>query len=471
MTSEHEFETLLRSWLDESAQTPAHPDRALASALSETARTRPRPAWLVRLGGEPMGDGSRAGLHRIVPIGLAAATILVAVAIGVGFILRPDRNIGPSPAPRQSVRPSPTSNATPIPRPASWTVTGSMTTIRAYHTATLLRNGQVLVVGGSEEDCCGNPGMLASAELYDPSTGTWSATGPLTTPHQFHTATRLNNGKVLVAGGGDGLNGMGVIASAELYDPNTGAWSATGPLIMGRANPTATLLADGRVLLVGGYGPGAGANGFLASAELYDPNTGTWSATASMSVGRTGHSAALLADGRVLVAGGDGGDGPQASAEVYDPSTGTWSLTQSMEQPRWSFTATVLADGRVLVAGGESSSSHIVSSAELYDPNTGTWSATGGMGTPRDAHRAVLLADGRVVVVGGSELSARSSAPLSAEVYDPTSGRWQAIGAAGIPRGFPTATLLADGEVLLVGGLWDGRPLAVAELLDLGSGS
>jgi hypothetical protein len=167
---------------------------------------------------------------------------------------------------------------------------GSLSTARYGHTSTLLSNGKVLVAGGS------NGSYLASAELYDPTSGTWAATGSLNTARQMHTATLLSNGKVLVAGGFNG----GTLASAELYDPASGTWAATGSLNTARWIHTATLLSNGKVLVAGGID---NVGNPFASAELYDPASGTWTATGSLNTGRYDHTATLLPNGKVLVAG------------------------------------------------------------------------------------------------------------------------------------------------------------------------
>jgi hypothetical protein len=167
--------------------------------------------------------------------------------------------------------------------------------------------------------------MLASAEIYDPKTGTFSPTGAMTGRRAYDAATLLADGRVLVAGGSTGSTDL---ASAEIFDPKTGAFSATGPLTVARIYQTATLLADGRVLVAGGGGDYTNRL-FLASAEIFDPKTGTFSATGPMTEARTYHGATLLADGRVLVTGGFGALAPLASAEIFDPKTGTFSPTGS----------------------------------------------------------------------------------------------------------------------------------------------
>jgi N-acetylneuraminic acid mutarotase len=213
-----------------------------------------------------------------------------------------------------------------------------MGTARLEHTATLLADGRVLVAGGQGESTTDNPTGLASAELYDPASGTFSPTGPMAGKRVLHTATLLADGRVLVTGGAQTLLvGAGFpLASGEIYDPKSGTFSPTGSMATARVGDTATLLADGRVFVAGGEDvPNAEVVSakMLASAELYDPKTGMFSPTASMSVGRAGQTATPLADGRVLLAGGveavtATGPGPfLASAELFDPKTGTLSAT------------------------------------------------------------------------------------------------------------------------------------------------
>ena len=260
------------------------------------------------------------------------------------------------------------------PKTGTFSQTGSMTTTRENHTATLLADGRVLITGGNDVGWH----AVATAELYDPKTGTFSPTASMAVARAYHTATLLADGRVLIAGGDPAAWGSAgpPIASAELFDPKTGKFTATGVMEGGRAYHVATPLSDGRVLITGG----SDANGDFTSAELYDPKTGTFSRTGSMTVARTYHTATLLPDGRVLVAGG-GGDYSNlkflATAELYDPKTGAFTATGSMADARTYHGATLLSDGHVLVTGGYGAQAPLPS-AELYDPTTGTFSPAGG---------------------------------------------------------------------------------------------
>lgn len=297
------------------------------------------------------------------------------------------------------------------PATGTWSLTGSLNTPRYLHTETLLPNGKVLVAGKPDSS------TLASAELYDPDTGTWSITGGLNTARFWHTATLLTNGKVLVVGGAGGETG--ILNTAELYDPITETWSATGSLETARYGHTATLLQNGKVLIAGGSDDDD-LDSTLASAELYDPATGTWSVTGSLHHPRLS-TATLLPNGKVLVAGGYTKDHVSHgswvasipvslnSVELYDPGTGTWSITASLNTSRSFHTATLLPNGKVIVAGGDywlasnaCPCSHIdLNSAELYDPASGTWSISANLNTARDYHSATLLGSGKVLVAGG----------------------------------------------------------------------
>jgi hypothetical protein len=327
--------------------------------------------------------------------------------------------------------------------------TGSLNVARNTHTATLLKDGKVLVAGGLTSSLS----FIPSTELYDPASGIWSTTGSMSVGRAFHTATLMNNGKVLVAGGGSDIT--------ELYDPTTGIWSTTGSMSGLRYHHTATLLDNGKVLVAGGQStPDFSATPF-ASAELYDPITGIWSTTGSMSVGRADHTATLLNNGKVLVAGGQVRYSTIASAELYDPDAGTWSTTGSMSVGRNTPTATLLKDGQVLVAGGYGDVwPYQVASAELYDQDAGTWSTTGSMNIGRNGHTTTLLKNGKVLVAGGWD---GSSTIASTELYDPDTGTWSITDSMNIGRNGHTTTLLNNGQVLVAGG-GGVPPLDSAEL-------
>ena len=333
-----------------------------------------------------------------------------------------------------------------------WSYTGSLNTPRSSHTATLLLDGKVLVAGGSYFS--GDRFQpLDSAELYDPATRKWNATGRLNVPRPGgHTATLLPDGKVLIVGGFDQTSDQGR-NGAELYDPMNERWSVTGSLNTPRFHHTATLLKNGKVLVVGGgelidwyY------NSPLDTVELYDPDTGTWSFTGNLNTAVSSHTATPLQNGKVLVLA-------TGSAELYDPDTGIWSSVGSVGGyiGRSDHTATLLPDGRVLIVGGDPSPGGPIPPAQLYDPDTGEWSIAGHLihYEARVEHTATLLPDGKVLVAGGSGVfggGVYSFALRSSELYDPDTGTWSFAGDSNTPRDYHTATLLPDGRPLLVGG-------------------
>jgi WD40 repeat protein len=282
-----------------------------------------------------------------------------------------------------------------------------MVTQHVFQTATLLNSGQVLVAGGGTN----------AAELYNPATGTWALTGSMTASRTWATATLLNNGQVLVAGG---QNASGTpLSSAELYNPATGKFTATGSMTTGRVQASAALLNNGQVLVAGG-----GAS----TAELYNPATGKFTATGSMDVGRRQSNAVRLQDGDVLVTSGIGAGGP--FAELYHPATGTWSdaiggmaTCTPVQDCRFYSSETLLANGNVLVAGGMTglaSNPSTTATAMVYNPATNAWTATGAMNTNRGQQTATLLNNGQVLVAGGISFHAHRAAELaSAELYTP----------------------------------------------------
>jgi hypothetical protein len=316
-----------------------------------------------------------------------------------------------------------------------------MSTSRAVHTATLLPNGEVLITGGFNA-----AGLtLATAELFDPESRTFASTGTMNVPRLSHTATLLPGGKVLIAGGlnGDWLN------SAELYDPATGSFSLTGQMSTPRSDHVAVMLTNGKVLLVAGVGAGYT---FLATTELYDPSTGNFTPSGSLSIPRESHTATLLANGKVLVAGGHQGRHSAitvySSAELYDPVSGSFSQTGSMTIRRHKHDATRLADGKILISGGsdERDDRGTYTSSEIYDPITGSFMTSASMNAPRYKHEgtSVLLQNGKVLLIGGASIT---------EIFDPATNRCGVVETSlSATRLFAATTPLSDGNVLFTGG-------------------
>lgn len=373
-----------------------------------------------------------------------------------------------------SKTPAPAASTTKV---GSWTETGALNEARAGQTASLLGNGSVLVTGGQYA----NNVAVRTAEIFDPATGQWRLAATMNAARSGHTATVLTDGRVLVAGG----VGLG---SAEIFDPNTGVWTAAGTLAANRFGHTASLLANGKVIVVGGYsGPDTPG---LTAVELYDPATNAWSQTGALRRGRGLHTATVLADGRVLVAGGNEaganrrtaeeatttsttlggllstGKGEITTAELYDPATATWDSTGSLRTARSAHTATLLKDGKVLVTGGFSPTGEL-DSAELYDPVAGTWAEAKSFAGPRTFHAAALLPDGKVLVSGGqvgNSGSVLSSTLSTAALYDPAAGTWARVTDLATPRTAHTETVLADGRLIVTGGLNAAGPVPNTEV-------
>lgn len=338
---------------------------------------------------------------------------------------------------------------------------------RQYHTATLLNDGMVLIAGGSV--CTPFCSTLASAELYDPATRTFRATGSLNAPRDHHTATLLNDGTVLIAGGQGAGNSL---ATAELYDPTSGTFATVGNLKVARHQHTATLLKNGTVLLAGGFSRiGRNLPTFLADAELYNPTTKAFTPTGSLSTARDEHTATLLNNGMVLIAGG-GNRTPTylASAELYDPATGTFSAAGVLNTARYLHTATLLKNGMVLVAGGAEPNGGpgAIASAELFNPETRTFAPTGNLNIARYRPAAILLNNGMILVAGG--VDNKDSFTTVTELYNPATGTFTTAGSLNVARTAYTMTLLKNGMALAAGGVGEEKGIASAELYDPATG-
>jgi N-acetylneuraminic acid mutarotase len=287
---------------------------------------------------------------------------------------------------------------------------------------------------------------LGLSVIHQARAQSWITTGSLNTARDSQTATLLPNGMVLVAGGENYGSNFTVISSAELYNPASGAWTPTGSLNTPRQNHTATLMPNGMVLVAGGAISSSGVT--TNSAELYNPSNGTWTVTGSLHAARANHTATLLPNGLVLVAGGANGSSALTSAELYNPSNGTWTVTGPLHTIQGG-PATLLPNGMVLVAGGVNNSGGYLTTAELYNPSNGTWTVTGSLNTARNSPTATLMPNGMVLVAGGY---GNAGTLVSAELYNSSNGTWTATGSLNTPRIFHTATLLPNGLVLVAGG-------------------
>lgn len=358
--------------------------------------------------------------------------------------------------------------------PGTFSTAATLSEARWFHTATLLRDGRVLVVGGA-----GPNGYRGSAEIWDPETASFSPTRSLADPRADHTATLLPDGRVLIVGGccqpesGDMLN------SAEVWDPETDTFTPAGSLAEAHGEHTATLLPDGRVLIVGGY---RRVQHYAQTAELWDPETESFGPADLLAATRYHHTATLLSDGRVLIVGGEGaGYNAQIAdppAEVWDPVTGSSSPAGSLAEGRFQHTATLLRDGRVLVVGGHwhdgASIYARTSLAEVWDPMPASFGPAGSpLVEARRGHTATLLPDGRVLVIGGdTDSSGKYTIHASAEIWDPDTASFSPAGSLAEGRAYHTATLLPDGRILVAGGGADGDDVvATAEIWEPQHGS
>jgi N-acetylneuraminic acid mutarotase len=477
--------------------------------------------WLVKDGGAPAPNGQQP-----------TATVL-----SDGRVLVAGGNAGS--ATKMSMIYDPATNM--------WTRTGDLNVARYQHAAVLLRDGTVLVVGG-------NGAAGKTAEIYDPVTGTWTAVGSMNFARNNHTATRLTNGKVLVAGGASSPNG----ATVEIYDPVMLAFSSGFSMNIARTQHTATLLSNGMVLVAGGTGgTGSGlvATNAQATVEIFDPSattqptawtklpallnktrtshtatmladgtvllagsasSGTTAGTANAEIftlnpsapassqqqlvmlpdgvtvslmaqeglvgttpyrGRSSHTATLLPDHTVLLVGGSDQSGTttSVSAEVFNPADGSFTgVTAFMPGGHFNHAAVALPTGNVLVVGGQAPTVTYDTAAAIFAPgataSTGTWLPAGGLPQGRQLHTATVLTDGRILVAGGqggfSTTASTSPALSSCYVYDPATSRWTKTGSLATARFNHTATLLADGRVVVIGGNYSGGITNTVEVWD-----
>jgi WD40 repeat protein len=315
-----------------------------------------------------------------------------------------------------------------------------MTVEHAAHTATLLPNGNVLIAGGFLEKGTSEIAS-ASAEIFDPATNTFTPTGNMNEPRNGHTATLLPNGLVLIVGGWN-LNGRS--ATAELYEPETGIFHYTGSLMAPRQGMAATLLENGQVLISGGD---SARNTPQLVTEIFDPSTQKFSPSGELNAGRMGHSATLLNDSSVLLVGGASGEKVLASAEIYDPNTGEFTLANDANEVRYKHGAVLMQDGTVLVIGGSNQNDWTgkYKSAEVYNPEPGIFTKVSDMNAERFklTYSALLLPDGNVLVSGGNRMI---------EIFDPQTQSFIQGGILDNDYYSSVSTLLENGSVLITGG-------------------
>lgn len=334
--------------------------------------------------------------------------------------------------------------AAPIYANNTWSLSGDMNFPHRYHSATLLNDGRILVAGGNIDGH-----SQVETELWDPGTGIWTLTGSLNTSRAWHSATLLEDGRVLVVGGSSQSDGQldVTLDSAEIYDPSTGQWSAAASMSEPRTGPAAVRLNDGRVLVMGGLSN----NLFTTSVEIYTPDTNSWQSAAPLPPPGGAPSATLLTDGRVLAVMSDG------VSEIYDPANDTWVPTAPLNTPRQGET-TLLDDGRVLLSGGSIVVDYVdlfpvldcKLATEIYNPVTDKWSLAGNMVVGRTGHTTLRLPDGKVLAVGAS--NACGGGEQSAEIFDPKTAKWSATDSTFTHHSGPVAVLTSNGGVMLSGG-------------------
>lgn len=345
-----------------------------------------------------------------------------------------------------------------------------------YHTATLLGDGSVLVVGGF-----GFNFVHRYAERYLPDQNVWQNAGSLTVARMAHAAARMLDGRVLITGGYDstipGTAFDPVFKSTEIYDPATSQFTPAADMTVPRRHHVATALNDGRILISGGIQLRGSGFGSSAATEVYNSESGTFTATGRMARGRWLHTATVLNDGRVLLVGGQptnctgaGGCNPEAlnTAELFDPASGAITPTGTLHFSRYGHSAALLSDGRVLVIGGETSEEfpdgNQVRTVEVYDPAIGQFSDFGQLIDGRGFHALVALNNGKFLLVGGKKQSDYPA--YTTELFDPVARNSSPGPEMTYQRIMPTATKLLNGEVLIVGGNNSAVPVTPAEIFN-----
>jgi hypothetical protein len=369
-------------------------------------------------------------------------------------------------------------SSTPLPVRVGGVKMLSMTTPRALQAAVALHDGRILICGGTSDANVG--GVLDSAEIFDPIAGTFTPTGSMTAARQGHTATVLPHGEVLVTGGQKNIGFRAALASAEIYDPNSGSFRAVGSMSQAREGHTATLLRDGRVLIAGGSSNGITTT---STAEVYNPRTGSFTTVSPMNVPREAHTATLLKNGKVLIAGGGRGGMPggyivYANGEIFDPANNTFSMIPAhMVVDRVGQAAALLDDGRVLIAGGKSGkvlspfggrnlfSLAPLKTAEVFDPETSSFRAVGPMQATHYLGIATKLETGMVLVSGGwNSYGTIIGGQRFADLFDPERNIFSGGADLNVPRLNQTDTVIPNGDVMIAGGInGDGNVTATVE--------
>jgi hypothetical protein len=419
MTAQNDLDRALGTWF--AAEVSPAPPEPLARVIESTRTIRPRPALTARVGSHWVGagstDGPMGGLARLRPVMVAALVALLAVALVGAAVLVGSRPVTPKPPPRTYV-----DELVPA---------ADLSLPMAHPSLVPLLDGRVLVIGDDGD----GGGTGTRALVYDPATGVSEATGPLVSSESLwvEAAVRLTDGRVLVVGNGE----------AQVFDPSTRRFVPAGPMITPRSFAGVVALPDGGALIAGGHPTGMDDEASAAamdSAELFDPETLTFSPTGSMGTSRSMPSMAVLPDGRVFVSPGES----RTSVETYDPSTGTFSAAGTMSSYGYG-DAIALPDGRVAVFGGMSLSNR--GFMEVWDPTSLSFSPRRDLaGLVRSA---TLLDDGRILLQGDKLIGPRTV------IYDPTTERTGRVLLS--QAWWPRATRLADGRVLLIGGVADGR--------------